>query len=162
MRTKVFYTLVAFLAVMAAHIAYFAWAATQAHSVWVQPEDASWLANYFSNQDYMVGIAYALAGAFTVYAFLKLSERRERGIVGMLSGVTLTGFLYFGVCFFTGCCGSPMLAVYLSVLGPSFLGFTKPIILMITILSITGSYFWMERKAGKPCACSAGGVCNSK
>jgi hypothetical protein len=162
MRTKVFYTLVAFFTVLAAHIAYFAWAATQAHNVWVQPEDAVWLANYFSNQDYMVGISYALAGAFTVYAFLKLSERRERGIVGMLSGVTLTGFLYFGVCFFTGCCGSPMLAVYLSVLGPSFLGFTKPIILMITILSITGSYFWMERKAGKPCACSAGGVCNSK
>ncbi len=161
MRTKMLYTLIAFFAVLALHIAYFAWAATQSHSVWVQRSDVDWFANYIWNQDYMVGISYALAGAFTVYAFLRLAERRERGIVGMLSGVTLTGFLYFGVCFFTGCCGSPMLAVYLSVLGPSFLGFTKPLILMITILSITGSYFWMERKAGKPCACS-GGRCNSK
>jgi len=162
MRTKMLFTLVAFFAVLAVHIAYFAWAAMQAHSVWVQPEDAGWLTNYISNQDYMLGISYALAGAFTVYAFLRLSERHERGIVGMLGGVTLTGFLYFGACFFTGCCGSPMLAVYLSVLGPSFLGFTKPIILMITILSIAASYFWMERKARKPCACSAGGGCNSK
>jgi hypothetical protein len=130
--------------------------------MWVQPEDAGWPANYVSNQDYMLGISYALAGAFTVFAFLRLSERRERGVVGMLSGITLTGFLYFGVCFFTGCCGSPMLAVYLSVLGPSFLGFTKPIILAITVLSITASYFWMERKANKPCGCCAGGACNGK
>lgn len=162
MRTKMLYTLIAFFAVLAAHVAYFAWAATQAHSVWVQPGDVDWFANYISNQDYMVGIAYALAGAFTVYAFLKLSEKHERGIAGMLGGLTLTGFLYFGVCFFTGCCGSPMLAVYLSVLGPSFLGFTKPIILLITIISIAACYLWMERKAGKPCACSAGERCNSK
>ncbi len=164
MRTKMLYTFVAFFAVLAVHIAYFVWAATQAqaHSVWVQPEDAGWLTNYISNQDYMLGISYALAGAFTVYAFLRLSERRERGVAGMLSGITLTGFLYFGACFFTGCCGSPMLAVYLSVLGPSFLGFTKPIILAITVISITASYFWMERNSRNPCACSAGGVCHSK
>jgi hypothetical protein len=162
MRTKTLYTLIAFIAVFAIHAAYSAWASTQSTSIWVQPEDAGWPANYILNQDYMLGISYALAGAFTVYALLRLSERNERGVVGMLGGFTVTGFLYFGACFFTGCCGSPMLAVYLSVLGPSFLGFTKPIILAITVISITASYFWMERKAGKPCACSGGGVCNSK
>ncbi len=162
MKKMLIYTLVAFFAVWAIQIAYFAWSATHVQSVWVQPEDVDWLANYISSQDYMLGISYALAGAFTVYAFLRLSERRERGVVGMLSGVTLTGFLYFGACFFTGCCGSPMLAVYLSVLGPSFLGFTKPLILAITILTITASYFWMERKANQPCGCCAGGTCNGK
>jgi hypothetical protein len=157
-----FYVLAVFIAVLGIHIAYFAWAATQATSVWVQPDDAAWPASYISNQDYMLGISYALACAFTVYAFLKLAERSEKGIVGTLGGVTLTGFLYFGGCFLTGCCGSPMLAVYLSVLGPSFLGFTKPIILLFTILSIGASYIWMERKAKSPCSCCAGGECSSK
>lgn len=162
MSKKMVYALVAFFAVLASHIAYSGWAATQVQSMWVQPEDAGWPASYISNQDYMLGISYALAVAFTVFAFLRLSERRGRGVAGMLSGITVTGFLYFGACFFTGCCGSPMLAVYLSVLGPSFLGFTKPIILAITVLSITASYFWMERKANQPCGCCAGGTCNGK
>lgn len=161
MKMKTLYILIAFLAIFALHFAYAGWVSTHTSSVWVQPDDAGWPANYFLNQDYMLGISYALAGAFTVYAFLRLSERQKGGVVGMLSGFTLTGILYFGACFLTGCCGSPMLAVYLSILGPSYLGFTKPIILMFTILSITASYFWMEHRAKKPCGC-AGGVCNSK
>ena len=162
MRMKTLYTLAAFIAVFAVHIAYSGWAAAQTTSVWVQPDDAGWPANYIFNQDYMLGISYALAATFTVYAFLRLSEKREGGAVGMLSGFTLTGILYFGACFLTGCCGSPMLAVYLSVLGPSFLGFTKPIILIFTVISIVASYFWMERKAKKPCGCCAGEGCSSK
>ncbi len=161
MKMKTLYILIAFLAIFAVHIAYSGWVATHTSSVWVT-DDAGWPASYISNQDYMLGISYALAGAFTVYAFLRLSERHDRGAVGMLSGFTMTGILYFGACFLTGCCGSPMLAVYLSVLGPSFLGFTKPIILMFTVLSITASYFWMNQKAKKPCGCSAGGTCNNK
>ncbi len=161
MKPKMLYALVVFIAVLAIHFAYSWWASTQVQSLWVQPDDAVWPASYISNQDYMIGIAYALAGAFTVYSFMKLSEKSKKGAVGTLGGLTLTGFLYFGVCFFTGCCGSPMLAVYLSVLGPSFLGFTKPLILAITILSIAISFVWMERKAKSPCACCAGGECNS-
>ena len=98
MRTKTLYTLIAFIAVFAIHAAYSAWASTQSTSLWVQPDDAGWPANYILNQDYMLGISYALAGAFTVYAILRLSERNERGIVGMLGGFTVTGFLYFGAC----------------------------------------------------------------
>ncbi len=162
MRTKMLYTLAVFILVLAIHAAYSAWVSTQVQSVWVQPDEATWPASYIFNQDYMLGISYALACAFTVYAFMKLSERNKKGAVGTLGGLTLTGLLYFGACFLTGCCGSPMLAVYLSVLGPSFLGFTKPIILAFTVLSIAASYIWMERKANSPCKCCAGGSCDSK
>lgn len=109
----------------------------------------------------MLGISYALAIGFTVYSFLKISESHKRGVAGMLGGVTLTGFLYFGICFLTGCCGSPMLAVYLSLLGPPFLGFTKPLILASTTASIAASYYWMEKKAKNPCGCSVGEGCKT-
>ena len=93
----------------------------------------------------MLGISYALAGAFTIYAFLKfLNNRKKTGIAGMIGGLTLPGALYGGGCFLLGCCGSPMLAVYLGLFGSSFLGFTKPFILITTIRS-------EERRVGKEC-----------
>ncbi|NIA31624.1 MAG: hypothetical protein GWP06_17160 [Actinobacteria bacterium] len=101
----------------------------------------------------MLGISYALAGAFTIYAFLKFqSNRKKPGIAGMIGGLTLTGALYGGSCFLLGCCGSPMLAVYLGLFGPSFLGFTKPIILITTIFSLFIGFWWIEKKT-KECSC---------
>ncbi len=48
----------------------------------------------------------------------------------------MSGLLWAGVCFFTGCCGSPMLPIYLELLGPKFIGVTKPLTFAITVLSI--------------------------
>ncbi len=161
MRKITLYPLIIFILVLIAHVAYSAWAIIQTSSMWVQSEDVSWPTQYLLSQDYMLGISYALASAFTVYSFLKIAESHKRGVMGTLGGITLTGILYFGVCFLTGCCGSPMLAVYLSLLGPSFLGFTKPLILASTAASIAASYYWMGKKAKNPCGCSAGDGCKT-
>src|SRR5208283_3790556 len=42
-------------------------------------------------------------------------------------GLTLLGALMAGGCFLIGCCGSPMLAVYLSLFGAKALGLGKPL-----------------------------------
>ena len=58
----------------------------------------------------------------------------------------LTGILYIGGCFLLGCCGSPMLAVYLSLFGSSFLGFTKPLVATITTVSVINNWTFLDRK----------------
>ena len=161
MRKKILYPLAAFAVVFILHATYSIWKGIQISKQWVQIEDRTLLSFYFKQQDYFLGFSYALAGAFTIYAFVKFFESRNvkdlegrvlrSGVAGVLGGVTLTGILYFGGCFLLGCCGSPMLAVYLSLFGSSFLGFTKPLTLILTMMSVGIGYLWLEKKTNSCC-----------
>jgi len=155
MRKKIIYPLIAFGVVFILHGVYSIWRGLQVSRHWVQLGNTNWLSIYFNRQDYLLGLSYALAGAFTIYTLLKFLENRKRGVAGVLGGVTLTGILYLGGCFLLGCCGSPMLAVYLSLFGSSFLGFTKPLVLLLTMISVVIGYLWMERKSKTPKSCCA-------
>ena len=123
MRKKILYPLIAFVMIFILHVIYSIWKDIQIYRQWVQIEDTTLLSLYLERQDYFLSFSYALAGAFTIYALLKFLEGRRKGIAGVLGGVTLTAILYFCGCFLLGCCGSPMLAVYLTLFGSSFLGF---------------------------------------
>ncbi|PIZ35681.1 hypothetical protein [Candidatus Aquicultor secundus] len=163
MHSKRFYLAIAFIATFFIHGVYLTWQSMWASSKWIQTAaDSSFLTNltrYFQTQDYLLGISYGLSLAFMVYAFLRLKEGQKSGAAGLVGGATLTGLLYFGGCFLIGCCGSPMLVVYLNLFGAGFLGFAKPLVLILTMLSITIGYFWMERKA-KTATCNCpGGLC---
>jgi len=150
MRNKTIYPLIVFISVFFLHAIYSIWKSSQVSQQWFQIENMSSLSLYFKQQDFFLGFAYALAGGFTIYALLKFLQNRKSGVGGIIGGITLTGILYIGGCFLLGCCGSPMLAVYLSLFGSSFLGFTKPFIAIITTISVTVGYFWIARK-GKKC-----------
>ena len=102
---------------------------------------------YLTQQDYMVGLSYALAGAFTVYALLNFIQSRKRRAGGLIGGSVLMAVIYGAVCFLTGCCGSPMLVVYLGLFGASALGFAKPLILVVTVVSVSAGFLWMRRRA---------------
>lgn len=153
MKSRIFYPLLAFILVFIFHMAYSVWRASQILQQWAQPENLSLSLLYFKQQHYFLSFSYALAGAFTVYAFLKLLYNRKSGVAGagLIGGITLTAILYTAGCFLLGCCGSPMLAVYLSLFGSSFLGFTKPLIAAITTISVLIGYFWIERKSKTCC-----------
>ena len=58
---------------------------------------------------------------------------RRASLAASAGGLTLSGILAASVCFLTGCCGSPMLPLYLGLLGPNFLGVTNPLTLAITL-----------------------------
>ncbi len=141
------YPLIAFVSIYTLHAAYTIYGYWQVVQLWA---DAKWgntfLVSYFTGNDYLLGFSYSLAGAFTVFSILDYYAGKKRNALGAASGMVITGFLYFGGCFLIGCCGSPMLAVYLSLFGAHFLGFTKPLIAFLTIVSVMGSYFWMKRK----------------
>ncbi len=100
-----------------------------------QPQESR-LTRYMQAGDYWLGLSYALAGGFASFCLLRAIRRRRQAIISSTGGIALSGLLWAGVCFFTGCCGSPMLPIYLGILGPKFIGVTKPLTFAITVLSI--------------------------
>lgn len=64
----------------------------------------------------------------------------------MAGGLTFSGILAATGCFLLGCCGSPMLGVYLSFFGAAFLPLAGPFVAGLTTVLIGASYFWMNHR----------------
>lgn len=156
MRRKLYYPALAFAAVFTLHAVYSIRKTMLISRQWVQLEKVNPFRSYLTQQDYLLGLSYAVASAFTIYAVLRFSRGGKRGLAGVIGGSALTGLLYFGGCFLLGCCGSPMLIVYMNFFGSSFLGFTKPLTLMLTIISVALGYLWMEKRTKKTANCRLG------
>jgi hypothetical protein len=108
---------------------------------------------YCQGQYYFIGFSYALTAAFAVWAFRRsiLSSRNRILTAGAATaGVTFCGALMAGGCFLTGCCGSPMMAVYLCLFGvkASFIG--KPLAAMVTLFSVSCGYWCLSRCSAVP------------
>jgi hypothetical protein len=161
---------VAFVVVLGFH---FAWIGlfpedNPAQSRWVSigPEtQPSWLARYIDGQHYWMGYVYALSLGFAVVAVRRyLEDRSCRARNFAIGGVTFSGFMSVAGCFLVGCCGSPMLGVYLSLFGAAFLPFAKPLAAGICTLLISGSYLWLRRMSQRArdrrletCSCTVTG-----
>lgn len=143
----------AFAAVLAVHIAWHAVLPDQdpAQSRWVTVPAAgtsSWLVSYWSAGDHWLGLSYAMSLAFAAYAlrrFLELRSRSARNAA--VGGVTFGGFLAVAGCFLVGCCGSPMLAVWLNLFGAAFLPFAKPLVAAVTAVFLLATWIWMRRRS---------------
>ena len=61
------------------------------------------------------------------------------------------GTLYAAGCFAIGCCGSPMLPIYLSLLGGKIVGIGGPIMFGLTLLSVGIGFMILRRKARRVC-----------
>ncbi|MCM8796991.1 MAG: DUF4346 domain-containing protein [Candidatus Omnitrophica bacterium] len=158
MKKKIIYPFISFVLIFVLHAIYSIWKGIHTFKQWVQIEKINFLLEHFRRQDYLLGISYALAGAFTIYAFLEFLKWQRKDIRGVLGGITLSGVVYLLGCFLIGCCGSPMLVVYLGLFGPSFLGFTKPLILIFTVFSVMVGYFWIKKKSRIQDVCCVRGV----
>lgn len=147
MKNKIYIPLAVFILIFLSHFAYFFLNKTL-FSPWVMVEAQNSLVfkSYFEQKDYFIGFSYALASAFLAFSFLKVLERKKGGYKGIFGGLSLVTILYIFGCFLIGCCGSPMLAIYLGLFGASFLGLTKPIVAVLTIVSVVVGYFWLQKK----------------
>ncbi len=133
-----------------------------AQARWASPvgSAASWLHRYLQTQGYWLGYSYALSLAFAAAALRRYREERFcSGKTLAFGGVTLSGFLALAGCFLVGCCGSPMLVVYLSLFGAGFLPLAKPLVAVVTTLSIIGAWWWMNRHQPSPDPAPAGPSC---
>lgn len=146
MKRKLLYAVIAFLLIFVVHALYCIEKVSRISQQWAQLADVSPFLSYFQRQDFFLSYSYALAGGFTIYALLKFLENRRSGVTSIVGGVTLTGILYAGGCFLLGCCGSPMLGVYIGLFGSSLLGFAKPLMAAIITLAVVIAYLRTEKK----------------
>lgn len=142
-----------FVAVLLAHFLYVSRAGgrSQDGGPWAvyefdQPQESRWV-RYTGPGEYWLGLSYGLAGAFGTWCFARIVRLRRKALATNAAGLTLSGVLWAAVCFLTGCCGSPMLPIYLGLFGPKFLTVTKPLTFGITLLSIVVGYAWMLKRA---------------
>ena len=141
---------IVFAAVFGLHFSVIAWQHSHVAAQWVRvpdaPDGSAW-ARYLEHGDYWFGYSYALAAAFTAFALALTIRQRRRAASGVVGGMTLLGVLYGAGCFLIGCCGSPMLAVYLSLFGASVLGFLKPLVAVVTTISVVVSAILIVRRS---------------
>ena len=121
-----------------------------AQSRWATADLAqgSWLTRYVEGGSYWLGISYGISLAFAAIALRRYRERRfcvARNLA--IGGVTFSGALSVVGCYLLGCCGSPMFAVYLSLFGAAFVPLAKPLVAVVTLLSIVLGWWWMNRNA---------------
>lgn len=124
------------------------------------PPEPVGVAGYLEAQDYFLGLSYGLSGAFALYALWSFVEGRKAAAAAAAGSLSMAGILSAFGCFLTGCCGSPMLAVYASFLGGTFLGFVKPLAFGVTLLSVAFGFAWLARRGKRAqAACSCGNAC---
>lgn len=156
MKKKLFFSLIGFVVVLLLHASYSIVESKRLAERWAEMSNVNYLSLYFERGEYLIGASYALAIGFSVYALVRFVESRNKGFAGLLGGITVTGVLYVAGCFLLGCCGSPMLAVYLTLFGSSFLGSTKLLTFVLTLASVVVGYIWMERNSKSANVCCEG------
>jgi len=145
--------LVAGLIAFGAHIAWYVLFPESNASGWgnVAPSFSDSLQTYSSFGAPWLGASYALSAAFTMYALLVFRENRRKAAAGAVGGLAAMGALYAVGCFALGCCGSPLLPIYLSLLGGKLAGVGGPLMFGLTLLSVGIGFLILGRKAR--CVC---------
>jgi hypothetical protein len=142
--------LVVFLAVVGAH---FVWLGlfperNPAQSRWAEipAGDGSWLTTYLDGGGYWLGYSYGIALAFAAAGLRRYREKRLAASRALaLGGLSVSGVLAVVGCYLIGCCGSPMLAVYLSLFGAAFLHWAKPLVALITTAFLLAAWIFSLR-----------------
>jgi uncharacterized membrane protein YozB (DUF420 family) len=139
-----------FVAVFVVHYLYFIAFPEQdpAQTGWVVvPKRTSFFQEYIEAQRYWLGYAYGLPIAFAAVALRSYRQSRCRASRNLaLGGVAFSGFLAAVVCFVIGCCGSPMVVVWLTLFGVACLPLAKPLVAVLTTVSVGAAWWWMRRK----------------
>jgi hypothetical protein len=142
----------AFVAVFLGHLLYLGYLTGAAQKDWADNFDpsVSFWQSYVINQDYFVSFSYALSASFAVWATARfVYSRRRAAAIGAVGGVSLLTFMATAGCFLIGCCGSPMLAVYLSLFGAKALGLGKPLMALVTLVSVSCGYWCLSRRLSR-------------
>ena len=141
------------LFIFAAHVAWYVLFPVPNASGWanVLPSWPESMQSYIACGAYWLGASYALSAAFTAFALLAFRENRRKAAAGAAGGLAAMGALYAAGCFAIGCCGSPMLPIYLGLLGGTVAGIGGPIMFGLTLLSVGIGFVILGKKAR--CAC---------
>jgi hypothetical protein len=153
---------IVFVAIFVAHAVYLCSVEASAPSGW---NDYGFTANeagflglgtYWRSQDYFISFSYALGAAFATWALSHcvFPGRARRAAAGAAAGsLTLVSVLMAGSCFLIGCCGSPMLTVYITLFGAQAMGIGKPLTALVTLGSVSCGYWCLSRRLARGTVC---------
>lgn len=117
--------------------------------------------SYSTEQDFYLGFSYALGAAFAVWAVGQFIRNRQAAMAaGAVGSVTFVGVLMAAGCFLVGCCGSPMLGLYLGLFGAKALGVGKPLMALATVISVGWGHWYLSRRATKGLCTVSGCNCS--
>jgi hypothetical protein len=120
------------------------------------------LGPYLQAQDYYTGFSYALGAAFVAWAIGRFLRSRQAAMAaGAAGSITFVGVLMAAGCFMIGCCGSPMLSVYLGIFGARALGIGKPLMALVSLISVGVGYLYLSRRAKKEICFDGSCACHS-
>lgn len=112
------------------------------------------LALYLESGGHWLAYSYGISIAFAAAALRRFLRRRTVAGGGFaLGGATFSGMLTLFGCYLAGCCGSPMLVVYLNLFGAGFLPFANQFVAALTTLSVLGAWWWMDRTDRRSMSC---------
>lgn len=145
---------IAFVAVFLSHMLYLYYLTSAPQKDWADnfsPSGSFWR-SYVIGQDYFLSFCYALSASFAVWATARfVYSRRRAAAVGAFGGVSLVTLLAAAGCFLIGCCGSPMLPIYVALFGSHAAGIGKPLMALISLISIGGGYLYVLRQSNCNC-----------
>lgn len=144
-------SLLVFVIVYAAHAFYLSLIASTPTEGWandgVMGSVSLGFGPYLHGQDFYTGFSYALGGAFAVWAIgIFLRSRQAAMAAGAAGSISLVGILMATGCFLIGCCGSPMLGIYLGIFGANALGIGKPMMALVSLISVVIGYLYLSRR----------------
>ena len=156
----------AFVGVYAAHAFYLSRIVAAPMEGWANSEvmDTGFLGlgPYLQGQDYYTGFSYALGAAFAAWAIGRFLRSRQAAMAaGAAGSITFVGVLMAVGCFVIGCCGSPMLGVYLGIFGAKALGMGKPLMALVSLISVGIGYWYLSRRAKKEICLDTSCACHS-
>ncbi len=155
-----------FVCVYVAHAFYLSRIAATPMEGWANSEimDTGFLGlgAYLQAQDYYTGFSYALGTAFAVWAIGKFLRSRQTAMAaGAAGSITFVGVLMAAGCFVIGCCGSPLLGVYLGIFGARALGIGKPLMAFVSLISVGVGYWYLSQRARKEICLDSSCACHS-
>lgn len=147
-------SLLVFAAVFALHARFEMYpAADPALSRWAEVAPVGFserLSAYFGSGGLWLGYCYGVAAGFAAFAAHSFLARRTRGLAAA-GGLSLSGALAAAACFLTGCCGSPMLAVWIGLLGAAaapWLGHAAALLSTVSVIVAGRSMLLRDGTAG--------------
>ena len=149
--------LIAFVAAVVAHLLIVhAGYRPPSQSAWADLDTTrtTWFASYVKSQDYFLSFSYGLAAGFAAWGLSVWKANRKVAAVSGGAGVSIAGIIWGTGCFLTGCCGSPMLGVYASILGARATWFGKPFTAAVTLVSVILGYVIVRHKGCKDACCA--------
>jgi hypothetical protein len=153
---------VPFLAGLAVFLAYAGWkvlhtgAASADEWGTVAEPVADRLRTFLTGGEFWMGASYALSAGFTAFALSVFRENHKKAAVGAAGGVAVAGVIYGLGCFLLGCCGSPMLPIYIGLLGGKWAKISGPLMFGVTLASVALGVRMLRRKR----ACCCEGTCD--